>query len=164
MALAAQVSIPLPFTPVPITGETFAVLLIGSALGSRRGIASLGLYLLLGIAGAPVFEAHHHGWSHFTGANGGYLVGFLVAAGLTGWLAEHGWDRRISSSVSAMLTANVVIYLFGLAWLAHVLHTNLNKTLEYGLYPFVPGDVIKLYLAAALLPGAWRLVRYVKGE
>jgi biotin transport system substrate-specific component len=164
VALAAQVSIPLWFTPVPITGQTFAALLVGAALGSVRGVASLGLYLVLGIAGAPIYASHTHGWSVFAGSDGGYLVGFVLAAALTGRLAERGWDRRFSSSVSAMLSATVVIYACGLAWLGHVLHANLQTTLQDGLYPFVAGDVIKLYLAAALLPAAWRLVGRVRGN
>lgn len=163
VALAAQVSIALPFTPVPITGQTFAVLLVGSALGAARGVASLGLYLVVGVAGAPVYADGAHGWSVITSASGGYIVGFVVAAALTGFLAERRWDRSFSSAVAAMLTGNVVIYLVGLPWLALELHTSLEKTLELGLYPFVAGDVLKLYLAGALLPGAWRLVGRVRG-
>jgi biotin transport system substrate-specific component len=98
-----------------------------------------------------------------TGATGGYLVSFPIASGLAGFLAERGWDRRFSSAIGAMLTANVLIYVVGLPWLAIVLHTNLEKTLEYGLYPFVPGDMLKLYLAAAGLPLAWRAVGRRRG-
>lgn len=162
VAGAAQVSFSLPFTPVPVTGQTFAVVLAGASLGTIRGFASLLLYLWLGVAGAPVYAGHSHGWSIVTSASGGYLVGFVLAAPLTGYLAEHRWDRSLSSSIGAMLTGNVVIYLVGLPWLAIVLDTNLEKTLEYGLYPFVPGDILKLYLAAALLPGAWRAVGRIK--
>ena len=159
VAGAAQISVALPFTPVPITGQTFAVLLVGAALGTVRGFASLLLYLLVGIAGAPIYAHHAHGWSQVTSASGGYLVGFVVAAAVTGFLAEHRWDRRFSSSISLMLTGNVIIYAVGLPWLAVVLNTNLEKTLEYGLYYFVPGDILKLYLAAALLPTAWKVTR-----
>lgn len=158
IAGSAQVSIPLPFTPVPITGQTFSVLLVGASLGLRRGGASGLLYLLLGIAGAPVYAGGAHGFDVITGASGGYLLSYPVVSALIGWLAERRWDRRFSSAIGAMLTGNVVIYLFGLPWLAAVLHTNLEKTLELGLYPFVPGDTLKLYLAAALLPAAWRLI------
>jgi biotin transport system substrate-specific component len=158
VAAAAQISFSLPFTPVPITGQTFAVVLVGASLGTIRGFASLFLYLWLGVAGAPIYAHHAHGWSIVTSASGGYLVGFVLAAAFTGFLAERRWDRRFSSSISSMLTGNVIVYLVGLPWLAVVLNTNLEKTLEYGLYPFVPGDVFKLYLAAALLPGAWRVV------
>ena len=162
VAIAAQISFSLPFTPVPITGQTFAVVLVGASLGTIRGFASLVLYLWLGVAGAPIYADHAHGWSVVTSASGGYIVGFIVAAAVTGFLAERRWDRRLSSSIGSMLTGNVIIYLVGLPWLAVVLHTNLEKTLEYGLYPFVPGDIFKLYLAAALLPGAWRIVERIK--
>lgn len=162
VAACAQISIHLGFTPVPITGQTFAALLVGASFGSVRGTASLLLYLSAGVAGAPIYAEQTHGWDVFVGSSGGYLVGFVVAAALVGWLAERGWDRRLSSSVSAMLTGNVVIYVFGLVWLHHYLQVNWPKTLEYGLYPFVPGDVIKLYLAAAALPVAWKLVGRLK--
>jgi biotin transport system substrate-specific component len=161
VAAAAQVSI--PFEPVPLTGQTFAVLLVGTSLGAVRGAASLSLYLWLGVAGAPIYADARHGWSVLTGATGGYIVGFVLAAAVTGYLAERGWDRRFSSAVGAMLTGNVIIYAVGLPWLAAVLDTNLEQTLDFGLYKFVPGDLLKLYLAAALLPTAWRLVERVRG-
>lgn len=163
VSLAAQVSISLPFTPVPVTGQTFAVVLVGSALGALRGIASLVLYLAVGALGVPIYAGGAHGWSVLTSPSGGYIVGFIAAAALAGFLAERRWDRRFSSAVAAMLSGNVVIYLVGLPWLAHQLDTNLERTLELGLYPFVAGDVLKLYLAGALLPGAWRLVGRVRG-
>jgi biotin transport system substrate-specific component len=160
VAAAAQVSI--PFEPVPLTGQTFAVVLVGSTLGAVRGTASLALYLWLGVAGAPIYADGRHGWSTFTGATGGYIVGFVLAAAVTGYLAERGWDRRFSSAVGAMLTGNVLIYAVGLPWLAAVVNTSFDKTLELGLYKFVPGDLLKLYLAAALLPTAWRAVERVR--
>jgi biotin transport system substrate-specific component len=162
VAAAAQVSFKLPFTPVPITGQTFAVVLVGASLGSVRGTASLMLYLWLGVAGAPIYAHHDSGWNVITSASGGYIVGFVLAAAVTGFLAERGWDRRFSSSIGGMLTGNVIVYLVGLPWLAVVLNTNLEKTLEYGLYPFVPGDTFKLYLAAAVLPTTWRLVERLR--
>lgn len=158
VAAAAQISVKLPFTPVPITGQTFAVVLVGASLGLVRGTSSLMLYLLLGMAGAPIYAHHDSGWSVITSASGGYIVGFVIAAAVSGFLAERGWDRRLSSSIGAMLTGNVIVYLVGVPWLAVVLDTNLEKTLEYGLYPFVPGDIFKLYLAAGILPATWRLV------
>src|SRR5487761_53425 len=158
LAGSAQLSLALPFTPVPITGQTFAVLLVGASLGTVRGATSALLYLLLGVAGAPVYAHGAEGFAVITGASGGYLVSYPFASALTGWLAERRWDRRFSSAVGAMLTGNVLIYLVGLPWLAVVLHTGLEKTFELGLYPFVPGDTLKLYLAAGLLPTAWRLV------
>ncbi len=159
IAASAQLSLPLPFTPVPITGQTFSVLLMGASLGALRGGLSSLVYVLVGLAGAPIFAGGAHGTAVVLGASGGYLVGYPFVSALTGLLAERRWDRRFSSAVGAMLTGNVVIYLFGLPWLAVVLDTGLERTLELGLYPFVPGDMLKLYLAAALLPGAWRLVR-----
>ena len=162
VALAAQVSIKLGFTPVPLTGQTFAVLVVGSVLGSVRGALSLLLYLVVGVAGVPVYAEHRHGWSVFSGATGGYIVGFVVAAMLTGWLAERNWDKRFSSSISAMLTGSVVIYICGVTWLHHFLGVSWSTTLNDGLYPFVPGDMLKVYLAAAALPIAWRLVDRVR--
>jgi biotin transport system substrate-specific component len=157
IAACAQISIPLGFTPVPITGQTFAVLLVGAGLGSVAGTASTLLYVALGAVGLPVYADHTHGWHIVTSASGGYLVGFIAAAALTGALAERRWDRRFSSSLGALLTGNVVIYLFGVGWLAHEAHFSFATALEKGLYPFVPGDVLKMYLAAAMLPAAWKL-------
>jgi biotin transport system substrate-specific component len=163
VGLAAQVSFHLGYTPVPITLQTFPVLLVGAALGPLRGAASLALYLLLGLGGVPLYAEHKHGWDVFSGSTGGYIVGFVLAAALVGWLAERGWDRRFSSAIAAMLTGSVVIYVCGAVWLRHDLHLNWGKTLEYGVYPFVPFDLVKLYLAAAALPTAWSLVRRADG-
>jgi biotin transport system substrate-specific component len=157
VALAAQVSIPLPFTPVPITGQTFAVVLVGASLGSALGAASLILYVLAGMIGAPVYADGGSGVDVVTSATGGYLIGFVAAAALTGWLAQKRWDRNLASALGAMLCGNVLIYLCGLPWLAHVLGTDTEKTLELGLYPFIVGDLLKLYLAALILPAGWRL-------
>jgi biotin transport system substrate-specific component len=158
VAVAAQLEFHLPGTPVPITGQTFAVLLVGASLGAVRGGASLMLYFLAGLVGAPVYSGGEEGWSIVQGATGGYLIGFVVAAAVVGWLAERRWDRRFSSAVAAMLTGNVIVYAFGLPWLARVVDLGFEDTLAQGLAPFVPGDLLKLYLAAALLPAAWRLV------
>jgi biotin transport system substrate-specific component len=158
VGLAAQLSFRLGFTPVPITGQTFAVLLVGAAYGPALGAASLTAYLLLGIAGVPLYADHLHGWTVFSGATGGYIVGFVLAAAVTGALAERGWDKRFSSSIAAMLTGSVIIYACGAIWLHHVLGVNWNTTLVDGVYPFVPLDLVKLYLAAAALPAAWGLV------
>jgi biotin transport system substrate-specific component len=164
VALAAQVTIALPFTPVPITGQTFAVVLVGGALGVARGVASLSLYLLLGLVGMPVYSDGGSGWDVISGASGGYIVGFILAAAVAGLLAERRWDRRLSSSIAAMLTANVVIYLVGVPWLAQTAGFGTEEALEKGLYPFVVGDLVKLYLAGALLPGAWKLVERTTGR
>ncbi|HEY1479598.1 MAG TPA: biotin transporter BioY [Gaiellales bacterium] len=165
IALSAQITFHLPGTPVPISGQTFAVLLVGSAYGATRGVATTALYLLVGIVGLPVFASGSSGWSEVSGATGGYLVGMLLAAGFVGALAERRWDRRISSAITSMLTGSVVIYACGLAWLYHELpNATFSSTLSAGLYPFVVGDLLKLYLAGALLPGAWALMRQLRGE
>jgi biotin transport system substrate-specific component len=163
VALCAQIEIPLGFTPVPISGQTFAVLLVGASLGPLLGAASLLLYFCVGLIGAPVYSGGDGGWEIVHGATGGYLVGFVAAAALTGWLAQRRWDRRFNSAVAAMLTGSVVIYAFGLPWLARTANLDLEGTLEAGLYPFVVGDLLKLYLAGALLPSAWKLVRRLRG-
>jgi biotin transport system substrate-specific component len=162
--VSACAQITIYHDPVPFTGQTFAVVLVGASLGAIRGAASLVLYLLVGLAGAHVYANGKHGWAVLSGSTGGYIVGFVAAAALIGWLAERGWDRRVSTAVSAMLTGNVVIYLFGLTWLHHWLGahpkygTSWSATFQDGLYPYVPGDLIKLYLAALALPVAWKLV------
>jgi len=162
----AQVSIKLPFTPVPITGQTLGVLLVGAALGPALGVLSMGLYLLEGAIGLP-FYAEGKGGTEFLGfasATGGYLWGFVLAGALVGRLSRSGWDRSLRGSIGAMLLGNVVIYAVGLPWLHHALPAlvgapvKVEETLASGLYPFVIGDTIKLLLAAGLLPVAWRLV------
>jgi biotin transport system substrate-specific component len=163
VALAAQVSFDIPGTPVPITGQTFAVVLVGASLGALLGLASLGLYLFVGALGAPIYAEGQHGWDVLTGPTGGYIVGFVLAAIVTGWLAQQRWDRRFSSAVAAMLTGNVLVYAVGLPWLAIDQDLGFTDTMTAGLAPFIPGDLLKLYLAAALLPGAWRLVARLKG-
>ncbi|MCS7178806.1 MAG: biotin transporter BioY [Anaerolineae bacterium] len=162
VGLMAQIAIPLPFTPVPVTGQTFGVLLVGALLGCRRGALSLVLYLLEGIAGLPVFAGGSSGLTRLLGPTGGYLLGFVVAAGVTGWLCERGWDRRVPTAALAMLIGNLVIYLFGLPWLA--LFVGPEKSLVMGFWPFIPGDLLKLALAALVLPGAWRFVGEIRQQ
>jgi biotin transport system substrate-specific component len=156
-AAAAQFAIRLPFTPVPISGQTFAVLLCGAALGSRRGAAAQLLYLALGCVGLPVYAAGAAGLPH--GPSGGYLFGFIAAAYVVGKLVECGWDRRLRTAALAMLAGNCVLYLFGLPWLALFVGGPLSKVLALGLLPFIPGDLIKLGLAAGVLPSAWAVIR-----
>jgi biotin transport system substrate-specific component len=159
-ALLAQVKIPLGFTPVPITGQTFAVLLVGAALGSRRGAAAMLLYLIAG-SWLPFYAGGASGfvWSI---ASGGYIVGFIPAAYVVGWLAERGWDRKVWILV-AMLAGNIILYLPGLLWLSRFVLPEwaCGNTLNCGLYPFILGDLIKLYVASLLLPGGWALVNLV---
>jgi len=153
----AQVRIPLPFTPVPITGQTFAVLLVGAALGANRGAASLLLYLLEGIAGLPFFAGGAGGLAALLGPTGGYLIGFVAAAYLVGLLAARGLDRRVPSALLAFLAGEVVIYLFGVAWLSIFL--GFPRATAAGLLPFLVGDALKLVAAALALPAAWKLVK-----
>ena len=157
LALAAQVQVRLPFSPVPVTGQTFVVLLSGAALGARLGPASVALYVVGGAAGLPIFAGGAAGVARLTGPTGGYLVGFIVAAYVVGALAERGWDRRLWSAMLAMLAGEVAIYVFGLAWLARF--PVAAGVLDAGLYPFIPGDLYKLVLAALALPAGWRLLR-----
>jgi biotin transport system substrate-specific component len=158
VGLLAQFSIHLGFTPVPITGQTMGVLLAGSALGWRRGGIAMALYVLAGLVGIPWYAQHAHGWSVLSGASGGYLVGFILAGLLCGWLADRGNDRKIMSSAGSMVVGNIVIYICGAAWLAHSLHLTIAQTMAEGVTPFYIGDLIKLVLASMLLPGAWYLV------
>lgn len=155
VAAAAQISIPLQ--PVPITGQTFAVLLVGIVLGSRRGALALAAYLAEGIAGLPVFAEAKFGLATVMGPTGGYLVGFIAAAWLVGFLAERGFDRSLLKTLAAMVLGNIVIYAFGLAWLSRFVGS-LPATLAAGMYPFLIGDAIKAVLAALLLPSAWKLI------
>lgn len=150
VALSAQISVPLWFTPVPITGQTLAVLLVGATGGAGRGSLSLGVYVAGGAVGLPFFSGAGL-------ATYGYLAGFVVAAALIGFLADRGWDRTYRRSVLAMLSGNIVIYLLGIPWLSYYLGLDLMDSLTAGLTPFIPGDVVKLVIAASVLPSAWRL-------
>ncbi len=156
-ALAAQIRIPLPFTPVPITGQTFAVLLAGAALGSVAGAASQALYVLLGAAGLPFYAGGSSGWAYATGATGGYLVGFIAAAWIVGALAERKQDRTVATAIPAFLLGSVMIHLFGVPWLAATLDVGWPEAAGLGSVPFVPGDLVKIGIAGLMLPAAWRL-------
>ncbi len=157
-AVAAQWRIHLPFTPVPVTGQTFAVLLAGVSLGVRAGAASQLLYLAMGAVGLPVFSGGTGGWEVLTGATGGYLAGFVVAAAVVGALAERHHDRRFSTTLSAFLVGSFVIYAFGVAGLVGFAGMGPAEAILKGVAPFVFGDVLKAGLAAVTLPVMWRLV------
>ena len=156
VALFAQIEIPLQ--PVPITGQTFAVLLVGAALGSKRGAASLVLYLGQGLIGLPFFSGGASGLSHLFGATGGYLVSFIPAAYVIGRMAEHGLERSVRTSILPFLTGTAIIYLGGVTWLAIVLGS-LPQAILLGLVPFLIGDAIKLTAAALALPAAWKIIQ-----
>ena len=155
-ALAAQVAIPVPWSPVPITAQTFAVLLCGAVLGARRAFLAQALYLLEGAAGLPVFAGGAAGLAKLAGPTAGYLLAFPCAAAITGMLAERGWDRRFPSMMSAMLLGGAVIFVPGLAWLSRFVPS--HQLLAAGLFPFVPGDLLKAALSALAFPTVWRWV------
>jgi len=183
MILGAYISFDMPsfaigdiYVPanqyVPVSLQTLSALLVGATLGFRRGVSATSLYLLLGAIGLPVFAINSQG-NHDSsvaqiatvtnghivlGATGGYLIGFVLAAGLVGRLAELGWDRRLRGSITAMVLGLVVVFGLGMVWLSTAASLTVSQTLQYGLWPFIPGEIIKLVIAAGLLPIGWRLV------
>ncbi len=161
LLIAVSAHIQVPMWPVPMTMQTFAVLLIALALGSRLAGATVALYLSEGAIGLPVF-AKGGGLAYFMGPTAGYLIGFFFAALAVGWLSERGWGRPALRILGAMLVGSAIIYLFGVAWLAGFV--GFEKALAHGLFPFLLGDGLKALLAAALLPMAWRLVGAVPGS
>jgi biotin transport system substrate-specific component len=164
IGLSAQISIPLPHTPVPLTGQTFAVLLVGGAYGATRAFATLAAYLLVGGLGVAVFAGASSGWDllRLSSVTGGYLVGMLIAATLVGWLADRDWDRKWAKSIPAMAIGDAVILLCGATWLAHALDLSAAKAWDFGVKDFLVGDAIKILLAAGLLPAAWKLVDAIR--
>ncbi|MCO6009356.1 biotin transporter BioY [Actinoallomurus purpureus] len=156
VGIAAQVSVPIPGTPVPVSGQTFAVLLSGAALGLGRGAASMVLYALAGMVGVPWFAQGASGW-HM--ASFGYILGFVLAGAVVGALAARGGDRSPLRTVGTMAVGLAVIYAVGVPWLMAWTHSDLGGALSMGVRPFLIGDAIKVALAAGLLPGAWRLLR-----
>lgn len=155
--LAAQASVTVSaISPVPFTLQTLAVLLVGASLGSVRGLLSIGLYLVAGVAGVPWFHDHTSGWG---GPSFGYVIGFLLAAGVVGELARRGNDRSVLSALGLMAVGEAILLTVGTIWLANDLHVSSAKAIEYGVTPFLIGDAIKLVVAALVLPAAWKLVR-----
>lgn len=158
-AASAQVAIPLGFSPVPITGTTFAVLLTAAALGPLRGVAAQVLYLSLALVGLPFFQDGQSGVEYALGATGGYLAGFVVAAAVVGACARKGLDRRPAGTAVAFVGGSLVVYALGVPWLAYVVDVPAAEALRIGVLPFLVGDAVKAALAAGLLPGAWKLVQ-----
>jgi len=156
-ALAAQVVIPIG--PIPITGQTFAVLLTGALLGSRLGAMAMIAYLIEGASGLPFFAGGHAGLLHLMGPTGGYLIAFPAAAFITGAFAEHGWDRKFLTAAAAMAIGSLVIMLSGWMWFSFVMRTSPALTFFISVLKFIPGDIIKICLAAAVLPSGWKLVK-----
>ncbi len=158
IAVCAQIAVSIPFSPVPVTAQTFAVLIIGALLGAKRGSLAVLAYIGQGAAGLPVFAMARSGIGVLVGPTGGYLVGFIAAAFITGFLAQRGFDRKPATTVGAMLLGNCVIYAFGIFWLACLVGFK-PTVFAVGLYPFIVGDIVKIALAAALLPAGWKLLK-----
>jgi biotin transport system substrate-specific component len=156
--LTSKVVIPVAGSPVPITGQTFGVLMVGGALGLRRGAVGVALYVLLGVVGLPFFAEGKGGLTVIWGATGGYLIGFILAGAVVGRLAELGWDRKIGGALGAMVVGSAMIYAVGLPWLKVVTGLTVEETIAQGLTPFLIGDAIKIILAAVLFPAAWWVV------
>ena len=161
MAGLAQISVQLPFTPVPVTGQTLGVLLVGGSLGALLGGASMLLYLAWGAMGFPFFAGGDKGIEHlgFSSASAGYLWGFVIAAVLIGYLAQKRWDRGVGSAIGAFLLGEIVIFTIGVAWLAQSVGVSGLEAMELGLYPFVVGDILKVLLAAGAFPLLWKMLK-----
>jgi biotin transport system substrate-specific component len=157
-ALLAQVAIPIPPSPVPVTGQTLAVGIVGATLGARRGTAAMLLYALLGLF-LPVYAEGNQGWAILTGASGGYIFGFIVATGVVGLLAERGADRKATTAFLAFVAAQVIVFAFGLVGLKLAVGETWSWTVHNGFTIFIVGGLIKALVGAIALPSAWRLVR-----
>ncbi len=157
LALLARLSIPIPFSPIPITGQTFGILFLGAMLGSRIGTLSVVLYIFEGLIGLPVFAGGTMGFLYLLGPTGGYLIGFIPAVYLVGYLSERGWIANFSSTFLTMIIGTSVIFLFGISWLA--VTAGFGTAVSIGLYPYIPGAVIKIILATI---AAYSINRYNK--
>ena len=162
MSLMAQVAIPVPGSPVPITGQTLGVLLIGTTYGASLGFATIAAYVALGLLGAPILAQGAHGFAKLAGPTGGYLVGMVLAALLVGALANRRWDVHLRTSFGQMLIGELLIFAPGLIWLKIYTGASWNWTLAAGLTPFIVGEIIKIGLAGFALPSVWALVRRVR--
>jgi len=156
IALAAQLQILLPFSPVPVTGQTFAVLLLGALYGSRRGPATVVTYLALGALGLPVFAGGAAGLARFVGPTAGYLLGFVAGSFAVGSLSELGWDRRPWTTAVSMVIGNMIVYTIGILWLSRFV--GWEAVWSTGVFPFLPGDALKIALATIMLPSGWRMI------
>ena len=164
LTLCAKIKFPIPGSPVPVSMGTFGVLMIGAGYGMRLGLMTICAYLLVGLLGFDVFSnssADSYGWAYMSGGTGGYLFGFLIAAAFQGWVARLGWDRSIGFAMLAMVLGNAIIYVFGLAWLGVVVGWD-KPLLQWGLHPFIFGDILKIALAGCLLPALWAMINRTK--
>ena len=162
IAAAAQLKIVLPFTPVPVSAQTFVVLLIGALFGAKRGVVTVMTYLSLGVLGLPVFAAATPGPGALVSPTAGYLAGFVFAAWVMGRLSERGWDRRAWTTALALCLSSLVIFACGVLWLGRFV--GWDKVLQTGFFPFIPGDLLKIALATAILPAGWKLFGKGGGE
>jgi len=158
LAVMAQISFPIPGSPVPFTGQTLGVLLLGTAYGASLGFSTVAFYLLMGIAGAPIFASGSHGFEKIAGATGGYLVGMLIASLVLGALACRKWDQKIKTVIPTMIIGNVIIFTAGLIWLHQYTGQSWSWTVDKGLTPFILAEFIKIAIASTALPAVWRLV------
>lgn len=160
-ALLAQVAIPVPPSPVPVTGQTLAVGLVGATLGARRGTAAMLLYALLGLF-LPVYAEGNSGWDVITGASGGYIIGFIFATGVVGYLAERGADRKVVTAFVSFVAAQLIVFAFGLVGLKLAVGESWSWTIHNGFAIFIVGGIIKAIVGAIVLPSAWQIVRRVE--
>ncbi len=158
LALMAQIALPVPGSPVPVTGQTLGALLIGASYGRALGATTFALYLGIGVAGAPVFSQQGHGLAKLTGATGGYLIGMFLATIALSFLASKKWDKKIHTAIASMLIGQLLIFIPGLLWLQHSTGENWTWTINAGLTPFIIGEILKLAIAASALPTLWRVV------
>ena len=158
LAALAQVAIPVPGSPVPVTGQTLGVLLLATAYGANLGASTFALYLLIGLAGAPVFANQGHGLERLIGPTGGYLVGMLIASWVLGALAGRKWDQRFLSAITTMFIGNIIIFTFGLIWLHEYTGKDWAWTFGAGLTSFIFGEILKIVIAGTSLPALWKVV------
>ena len=158
LALLAQIAIPVPSSPVPVTGQTLGVLLLATAYGANMGTATFALYLLIGIAGAPVFANRGFGIERLIGPTGGYLIGMLIAAWVLGALSGRKWDQRLRTALVSMLIGSLIIFTFGLIWLQQYTGKDWAWTFSAGLTPFIFGEILKIAIAGIALPTVWKVV------
>jgi biotin transport system substrate-specific component len=158
LSLMAQIALPIPGSPVPVTGQTLGALLLGTAFGASLGFTTFATYMVIGIAGAPVFASGGHGLARISSATGGYIVGMLLASLITGLLARRAWDRKLRTSVVTMIVGDLVIFTAGLFWLHHVTAQTWSWTFAKGFTPFIPGEILKIAIASTALPLVWRFL------
>ena len=158
LALMAQISFPIPGSPVPFTGQTLGVLLLGTAYGASLGFSTMAFYLLMGILGAPIFAAGSNGFEKIAGATGGYLVGMLISTLVLGALAGRKWDQKIKTVIPTMIIGNTIVFTFGLIWLHQYTGESWAWTFEKGFTPFIFGELLKIAVASTALPFVWRFV------